>query len=76
MAETLKNFKIEVDAHIEKGEKKEVAIMQTLQKYIIESKKVLFEGDGYSEDWHKEAARRGLPNVPTTPIGFRCHDYR
>jgi glutamine synthetase len=38
MAETLKNFKIEVDAHIEKGEKKEVAIMQTLQKYIIESK--------------------------------------
>ncbi|HPH24820.1 MAG TPA: glutamine synthetase type III, partial [Chitinophagaceae bacterium] len=70
MAETLKNFKIEVDAHIEKGEKKEVAIMQTLQKYIIESKKVLFEGDGYSEDWHKEAARRGLPNVPTTPLAL------
>ncbi len=70
MAETLKNFKVEVDAHIEKGEKKEVAIMQTLQKYIKDSKKVLFEGDGYSEEWHKEAAERGLPNVPTTPLAL------
>ena len=70
MAETLKNFKVEVDAHIEKGEKKEIAIMQTLQKYIIESKNVLFEGDGYSEEWHKEAEKRGLPNLPTTPLAL------
>lgn len=70
MAETLKNFKIEIDALIEKGEKKEVAIMHTLQRYIKESKKVLFEGDGYSEEWHKEAAKRGLPNVPTTPLAL------
>ncbi|HNE93003.1 MAG TPA: glutamine synthetase III [Chitinophagaceae bacterium] len=67
MAETLKNFKHEVDSLIEKGEKKEIAILQTLQKYITHSKKVLFEGDGYSEAWHKEAKKRGLPNVPTTP---------
>jgi len=70
MAETLKNFKVEVDGLIEKGEKKEVAIMHTLQKYIKESKKVLFEGDGYSEEWHHEAARRGLANVPTTPLAL------
>jgi glutamine synthetase len=70
MAETLKVFKTEVDGLIEKGEKKEVAIMQTLQRYITESKKVLFEGDGYSEEWHHEAARRGLPNVPTTPLAL------
>ena len=38
MAETLKKFKSEVDALIEKGEKKEVAIMQTIQKYIVDSK--------------------------------------
>ena len=67
MAETLKNFKTDVDALIEKGEKKEVAIMQVIQKYIVESKAVLFEGDGYSEEWEKEAARRGLANVKTTP---------
>ena len=55
MAETLKHFKIEVDGLIEKGEKKEVAIMQVIQKYIVDSKNVLFEGDGYSDEWEKEA---------------------
>ncbi len=70
MAETLKTFKKDVDGLIEKGEKKEIAIMQTIQKYIVESKTVLFEGDGYSEEWHNEAERRGLPNVRTTPLAL------
>lgn len=74
MAETLKVFKTEVDGLIEKGEKKEVAIMQVIQKYIVESKKVLFEGDGYSDDWEKEAAKRGLPNVKTTPVALDAYD--
>ncbi len=59
-----------MDALIEKGEKKEIAIMHVIQKYIVESKKVLFEGDGYSEEWHQEAERRGLPNVKTTPLAL------
>src|SRR5450432_4110796 len=63
MAETLKQFKIDVDSLIEKGEKKEVAIMQVIQKYIVESKSVLFEGDNYSEEWEAEAKKRGLANV-------------
>jgi glutamine synthetase len=67
VAKTLVTFKADVDALIEKGEKKEIAIMQTLRKYIVDSEKVLFEGDGYSEEWEKEAERRGLPNVKTTP---------
>jgi glutamine synthetase len=67
MAETLKNFKKEVDAIIEKGEKKEVALLQVIQRYIVESKKVLFEGDGYSEEWEIEAEKRGLANIKTTP---------
>ncbi|MGN6419116.1 MAG: glutamine synthetase III family protein [Pseudobacter sp.] len=70
MAETLKNFKSEVDALIEKGEKKEIAIMHVIREYIVSSEKVLFEGDGYSEEWHHEAARRGLPNIPTTPLAL------
>ncbi|HAN64886.1 MAG TPA: glutamine synthetase type III [Chitinophagaceae bacterium] len=70
MAETLRHFKQEVDALIEKGEKKEVAILQVIQKYIVDSKKVLFEGDGYSEEWEKEAAKRGLANVKTTPLAL------
>ena len=73
MAETLKNFKTEVDGLIEKGEKKEIAIMQVIQKYIVESKKVLFEGDGYSEEWEKEAEKRGLPNIKTTPVSLDAY---
>jgi glutamine synthetase len=70
VADTLKKFKSDVDGLIEKGDKKEVAIMQVIQKYIVESKAVLFEGDGYSEQWHQEAERRGLPNLKTTPVAL------
>jgi glutamine synthetase len=70
ICETLTQFKADVDAIIEKGEKKEIALMQTIQKYIVESKKILFEGDGYSQAWEEEAAKRGLPNVKTTPLAL------
>ncbi|MCG7857938.1 glutamine synthetase III [Flavihumibacter sediminis] len=70
IAETLKQFKKDVDALIEKGEKKEIAIMHVIREYIVASDKVLFEGDGYSEEWAEEAARRGLPNVKTTPLAL------
>jgi len=70
MAETLKVFKKDVDTLIEKGEKKEIAIIHVLREYIVSSEKILFEGDGYSEEWEKEAERRGLPNVKTTPLAL------
>ena len=70
MADTLKQFKKEVDALIEKGEKKEIAIMHIIRQYIVASEKVLFEGDGYSEAWAIEAEKRGLPNVKTTPLAL------
>jgi glutamine synthetase len=70
MAATLKEFKKEVDGLIEKGEKKEIAIMQVIREYIVKSEQVLFEGDGYSEAWEKEATKRGLPNVKTTPLAL------
>jgi glutamine synthetase len=70
MAETLGNFKKDVDAIVENGEKKEIALMQVIQKYIVESKSVLFEGDGYSAEWEQEAEKRKLPNVKTTPLAL------
>ncbi len=70
LAETLKNFKKDVDALIEKGDKKEIAIIHVIREYIVSSKKVLFEGDGYSEEWAAEAEKRGLPNVKTTPLAL------
>jgi len=70
MADTLKTFKKEVDELIGKGEKKEIAIMHVIRQYIVDSEKVLFEGDGYSEAWANEAQKRGLPNVKTTPLAL------
>lgn len=67
VAETLKTFKNDVDTLIEKGEKKEIAIMHVLRNYITASKNIRFEGDNYSEDWAKEAEKRGLNNFKTTP---------
>lgn len=70
MAETLKQFKKDVDTLVEKGEKKEIAIMHVIREYIVASENILFEGNNYSEEWEKEAERRGLPNVKTTPLAL------
>jgi glutamine synthetase len=70
MAATLKQFKKDVDALIEKGEKKEIAIMHVIREYIVASEKILFEGDGYSEAWANEAEKRGLENIKTTPLAL------
>ena len=67
LAEQLTIFKKEVDALLAKDVKKDEAIYQVLKKYIIESKKIRFEGNGYGEEWVKEAAKRGLSNIKTTP---------
>src|ERR1044071_9398466 len=41
--------------------------MHIIRQYIVSSEKVLFEGNNYSEEWEKEAQKRGLPNIKTTP---------
>lgn len=73
VAKQLKDFKSEVDALIEnKGLKKDEAIFNVLREYIKVSKKILFEGDGYSDAWEKEAAKRGLSNFKTTPEALKA----
>jgi glutamine synthetase len=67
MADQLIQFKTEVDALIAKGKKKEEAIIEILKGYYKASKKILFEGNGYGNEWVKEAAKRGLANIKTTP---------
>ena len=66
VANQLVEFKKELDAKIKKGEKKEVAIINILRDYIKKSKAIRFEGNGYSEEWEKEAKSRGLSNVKNT----------
>ena len=67
MADQLVKFKTDVDKLIKKGEKKDIAILTVIKKYIKESKSIRFEGNGYSEEWEKEALSRGLSNIKTTP---------
>ena len=72
VAKQLKVFKAEVDALIEtKGLKKDEAIFNVLREYIKQSKNIMFEGDGYSDDWAKEAKKRGLNNLKTTPEALK-----
>ncbi|HET9053201.1 MAG TPA: glutamine synthetase type III, partial [Cyclobacteriaceae bacterium] len=62
VADQLTLFYEAVEKEMEKGTEKRLAIVNILRKYIKESKAIRFEGDGYSEGWVKEAAKRGLSN--------------
>ncbi len=70
LANQLKEFKTDVDALIDKGIGKDEAIFQVLKKYILVSEKIRFEGDGYSEEWKKEAEKRGLTNIISVPVSI------
>ena len=73
VAKQLKDFKKEVDNLIaSKDLKKDEAIFNVLREYIKKSKKILFEGDGYSDAWEKEAKKRGLSNFKTTPLALKA----
>jgi len=67
VAGQLTQFKNDVDKLVNKSTPLEDAIIQVLRGYITESANIRFEGNNYSDEWVKEAARRGLPNVQTTP---------
>ena len=71
VAEQLTLFKTEVDKLIDKGVKKDEAILQIIRKYIIESKKIRFGGNGYSAEWLREADRRGLESIQSVPDAFK-----
>ncbi len=71
VANQLIDFKKEIDAQIKKGVDKDEAIFKTLREYVLSSRKILFEGNGYSEDWVKEAKKRGLSNIKTTPEALK-----
>ncbi len=68
VTEQLICFKEEVDALIEKGEPKERALFAIIKKYIQESKKIRFDGNGYSDEWKEEAAARGLDCETSVPL--------
>ncbi len=67
VANQLREFKIEVDELMKKNVKKDEAILKVLRQYIVSSKNIRFEGNGYGDEWVREAKKRGLNNITTTP---------
>ena len=67
VANQLIAFEKEVNNAIQKGADKNDTILKILKGYLKTSKKILFEGNGYSDEWVKEAAKRGLSNLKDTP---------
>ena len=70
MAEQLTDFHQEVERLIGEGEPKVSAIIRVLRRYIKECKPIRFDGNGYSEEWKAEAARRGLDCATSCPVIF------
>ena len=68
MAEQLQMFRKDVDALVAKGVEKEFAIVKVLRKYITYSKPVRFDGNGYSDEWRREASERGLDCETSVPV--------
>ena len=73
VAESLNDFRAEVDALESKGESRQGAILATVRKFISESSDIMFEGNGYSREWEEESARRGLKAVRNVPEAYKVY---
>ncbi|MBQ8445122.1 MAG: hypothetical protein IJX22_01900, partial [Opitutales bacterium] len=73
LAYQLVEFKAEVDELIAKGHSKKEALFTIVKKYIKESKPIRFDGNGYSNEWREEAARRGLDCETSVPVIYDCY---
>jgi glutamine synthetase len=73
LANQLTLFRKEVDTLVKKGRKKDEAIFFILKKYILETERIRFEGDGYSAAWQEEAISRGLSGMVSVPGSVRSY---
>lgn len=71
VAEQFVRFKALVDKNMEAGLSMDKAMMKVIRQFLLESKKIRFEGNGYSDEWRKEAAKRGLKDVKNVPQAFK-----
>ncbi|MBN7812194.1 glutamine synthetase III [Algoriphagus sp. H41] len=76
VAEVLRGMYKDIEKEMNAGKEKKIAIVNVLRKYIKDSKKVRFEGDGYSEEWAKEAEKRGLSNLKSTPEALDVYEKK
>ena len=73
VAHQLTQFKADIEALRKEGKSREAAIFETLKQYIKESKPIRFDGNGYSDEWKEEAARRGLDCENSVPLQYDAY---
>ena len=73
VAESLTEFRAEVDALEATGEERSSAVMKVVRKFIEESKNIMFEGNGYSKEWEEESRERGLRAVTNIPDAYEVY---
>ena len=73
VAESLKEFRAQVDALEADGEERSSAVMTVVRRFIEESKDIMFEGNGYSREWQAEARRRGLRAIENVPDTYEVY---
>ncbi len=73
VAESLNEFRAEVDALEASGEDRSSAVMAVVRKFISESQDIMFEGNGYSKEWEKESLKRGLRAVRNVPESYEVY---
>ena len=73
VAESLNEFRAEVDALEAAGEDRSSAVMTVVRKFISESQDIMFEGNGYSKEWEKESQARGLRAVRNVPESYEVY---
>jgi glutamine synthetase len=67
VAEAIDELAESLESKLNSGTDLQAAVLEVVKETYSANKKVIFEGDNYSEEWHQEAERRGLVNLPTTP---------
>lgn len=72
VAEALDEICSQLEADLAAGKDFNASVQAVLKAIVHKHKRILFDGDNYSEAWHQEAARRGLPNLKTTPEALEC----
>ena len=72
VAQQLVRFKKLVQTKIDGGSSQDEALLDTIREFIIESKAIRFEGNGYSKEWQEEAKRRGLRGISDVPQAYKA----
>jgi glutamine synthetase len=76
VAEALDEICTKIEAGVKKGEQFNDVLQVILQDIVKNHKRILFNGDNYTDDWKKEAKKRGLPNLVTTPEALEAYQTK